>query len=510
MKKVQRIIELKKLVEKEILSREGVTGIDVGYKYRNGEKTNKLCIRIFVKKKIENMKSGDVLPKEIGGVKTDIIEEEFTVASRNFDPNTRPDYFNYDTIMGGMRVQIFSGDERSFNPGTAGMVVKDKMTNQPLMLTNWHVIAVGGVIYNNSNVHQPEMKYRIDEFGLTDTTGNVIGNVERSKLDSGNVFMDAGCIRLIPGKRPISNQIAKIGEVSGIRELTEFDNDLSVSKKGATTSLTHGFIDGVSSTIKINYAGVGSMNVAGAYRINTDENINGMFADTGDSGSVVVDDENRVVGLLFAANSRNGTALIIPIKNVFDTLDITLPTQTDLNHWNSSIGGTIVTPTNESTIPTEPEFEEGSFADFQQFIKGLGLKHFKAQELWVRGSQNSNPDSNAFSLNAFPPKSLWNNIITPIRVLDQLRSRLDAPIIIVGAYRTNAYNGAIGGANESQHTQFKAIDFWVRDGLAPTDWGMVLSQIRSEGLFRGGIGIYSDHVHLDNRGENIDFINLNV
>lgn len=144
-------------------------------------------------------------------------------------------------------------------------------------------------------------------------------------------------------------------------------------------------------------------------------------------------------------------------------------------------------------------------ADFNAFIKSLGLKNFKPYEFLIKGHRNSDADSPAFQTNTNPPRELWPNIAPTARVLDLLRGRLDAPIRTLSAYRSPAYNRAIGGARQSQHMRFSAVDFVAQGNSTPLDWAATLRGMRDEGLFLGGIGVYPTFVHIDTRGFNANF-----
>lgn len=144
-------------------------------------------------------------------------------------------------------------------------------------------------------------------------------------------------------------------------------------------------------------------------------------------------------------------------------------------------------------------------ADFATFVTGLGLRHFKPYELLAMGHQHTDPSSPAYGLNKQPPRSLWMKIVDTVRVLDELRDLVAAPIVISSAYRSPGYNSAIAGAGGSQHMNFNALDFSVRSNSSPADWAAVLKQIRASGRFGGGIGVYSTFVHLDTRGSNADW-----
>lgn len=141
--------------------------------------------------------------------------------------------------------------------------------------------------------------------------------------------------------------------------------------------------------------------------------------------------------------------------------------------------------------------------EFDAWARGLKLRYFKPAELRTLGGSHY-AEGKAKGLNALPPKELWNNMAHTARMADEARHRLKSPIVIVSGYRNKAYNGAVGGASGSLHMQFNALD------LQPAKeevWRLhqIISQIRREGLFTGGIGKYNTFVHVDTRGKNADF-----
>jgi hypothetical protein len=75
-KSLDEIIHLKNEVEAELLKLPGVTGVDVGYKYVDGKKTDVLAIRVYVQKK-RDMPEKDAIPQMIQDVPTDVIERHF-------------------------------------------------------------------------------------------------------------------------------------------------------------------------------------------------------------------------------------------------------------------------------------------------------------------------------------------------------------------------------------------------------------------------------------------------
>jgi hypothetical protein len=131
---------------------------------------------------------------------------------------------------------------------------------------------------------------------------------------------------------------------------------------------------------------------------------------------------------------------------------------------------------------------------FQRLLDRWGVKHFTAKEFFYRGASDEQ-----LNLNTDPPAALWPNMETTAKVLDEARKRLGASIRITSAYRSPAYNKRIGGVSNSTHVRFNATDL-VTD--SPAKLYLVLLDLRREGLFKGGLGLYRSFVHLDTRGHN--------
>lgn len=329
-----KIVEVKNRIQFEYLKRNDINAIDIGYKYINDQSNDTLCIRFYVNEKFKDLSDKHKIPKFIDGIPTDIIVGDFSKSSRIYDRNVRPDYSIYDPMVGGMMIQTPQDGLNStgiFNKGTAGMIVKRCDTDVLALLTNYHVVDFNGGVSNRGVVHQPSMAK--PDFGHYDEDRNKVGEIGKFTIDLFNneIFIDAAIVDVVSDNRTILNEIIGIGEVAGIRSVSLASGDLNihVAKYGSTTGLTSGFIDGFDIVTLMNYSGIGRFHTLGCLKIRPDEQYNGMFASDGDSGSVVVDDDNNVIGLLFSADEVTGCALVCPISEVFQALDITLPTASD-------------------------------------------------------------------------------------------------------------------------------------------------------------------------------------
>ena len=146
--------------------------------------------------------------------------------------------------------------------------------------------------------------------------------------------------------------------------------------------------------------------------------------------------------------------------------------------------------------------EWSDYADFDGFIRSLRLKNFSTDEFLILGGGHSTPGGSCQGKNAYPPRNLWTNIAKTAQALDHFRDRIGKPIAITNAYRGPAYNACIGGAKQSQHMKFCALDFKV-SGMKAPEVAKALRWLRDkEGFFKGGIGRYNSFTHIDTRGTN--------
>jgi len=88
MKSLDEIRRIKEEVEAELLRLPGVTGVDIGYKFVEGKKTDELAIRVYVEKK-RDVTEENAVPREIQGVPTDVTERRFILHSNKENKSNR-------------------------------------------------------------------------------------------------------------------------------------------------------------------------------------------------------------------------------------------------------------------------------------------------------------------------------------------------------------------------------------------------------------------------------------
>lgn len=73
---MQRILEVKRRHEQELLRKANVVAVGVGYCTRGGVQTKEVCIVVSVKNKalLSELKPKDVIPAKIEDVPVDVVE----------------------------------------------------------------------------------------------------------------------------------------------------------------------------------------------------------------------------------------------------------------------------------------------------------------------------------------------------------------------------------------------------------------------------------------------------
>ncbi|MDQ4214739.1 hypothetical protein [Microbacterium capsulatum] len=310
MSTIDELVAIKEKVEAQWLAQPGVTGIDVGYKVVGGVQTEQIAIRVHVRKKRADVPEDQRVPAEIEGVVTDVLERSYEpqVLGKQLDVSLQADTTHYATLEGG----ISMGPSRAVGgyifAGTLGVIVIDKTTGNRAALTNFHVACVDSGWSVGDRQVQPS---RIDTGVVpTDEFGAIARATLSSAVDGAVITIDTG--------RATTAAIADIGTVMGTKAATL---GMAVRKRGRTTGLTYGSVDGLALSVNIDYGdGIGVHTLTNQVSIAADTSRNPLFSDHGDSGSAIVDGSGYVVALLFAGA---GTGTVgNPIASVLSELNI--------------------------------------------------------------------------------------------------------------------------------------------------------------------------------------------
>lgn len=295
---IDEVLKVKKEVQLELLALAGVQGVGIGYKVVDEKKTQEPSIVFLVEEKIADIGGKLALPSSVNGVKTDVVVHQ---VKKNFqqpafednDDSAAPQYpydpRYYFPLQGGSR--IFSAGNANKAGGTLGMLLQGP--NGPALLSNAHVLGTPG-----SEVCHPDPGNE----PIADVLAGSYGDSAIAALRSNVSFR---------------NWIIEVGLVQGTYAIPDTALDFKMKKRGCYTGLTH-CDNSILDVVRLDAdgkLGVPTFLVYGKQ---------GTF-NTGDSGSVLVDDYNRVCGLLYYLISpKSDVAEAIPIEPVLSALGCSL------------------------------------------------------------------------------------------------------------------------------------------------------------------------------------------
>ncbi|MGD9682778.1 MAG: hypothetical protein AB7W16_16430 [Candidatus Obscuribacterales bacterium] len=341
--------ELVQLVRKnaqKYLNLPNVTSVGVGYKITDGKPTGELCFQFTVRQKLGDaaLESAgmEILPKEIDGVKVDVIERSYHT---HYDLVEEPNKTELESlsprdqrrtrlnrILPGISVCNAKG-----TAGTLGAIVYDIESGDPLILSNWHVL-------NGPNGRVGDTIVQPGPYDDPDYMNNKVGRLLRSHLG-----LAGDCAVSSIDSRSFSSQVLDLDVVpSRIARVNLGDK---VVKSGRTTAVTYGVVRRVGVTTKIEYGGEYGEQAIGAFEIGIDPDFQpdrGEVSEGGDSGSLWMIHENGkatdiVVGLHFAGetdpNPDAEHALACNIHSVCEKLKVSFTSKaaealSDEDLWN--------------------------------------------------------------------------------------------------------------------------------------------------------------------------------
>jgi hypothetical protein len=306
------LMRAKRAIEQDLLNRPGVAGVDIGFKEVGGQRTDRLAIRVLVKKK-RDVRPEEQVPESVEGFPTDVIERTYepqVLAVAAQDLLVQVDSRQYDSLKGGISIGPCRPIDGAFLGGTLGLSVKDKATGKGMFLSNFHVLCGDPSWAVGDTITQPA---RIDGGSCPNS---IVGSLQRGVLND-----QVDCAVAEVTARIATSEIVEIGEVTGT-DVASLDEP--VRKRGRTTGLTFGFVDGVDLTVIVPYLGIGEITLTNQIGVRPDTKQNPKFSAAGDSGSVVVNAAGEAVGLHFAGNSSDGHAAANPIAAVLAALNVTI------------------------------------------------------------------------------------------------------------------------------------------------------------------------------------------
>jgi len=319
-------------VSRELLARRNVVATGVGYKVTGGKRTQSPSIICSVTRKLPAaaLAPADLVPPTIAGATTDVVETGPIRALQAPTGRFRP-------APGGVSI-----GHRDITAGTLGCLVRKG--GEPFILSNNHVLANSNDAQIGDPILQPgphdggtvaedhiasleafvpisfllpeppsECGFAAAVIAALNAGCRLIGSRTRYRIVSIQQtanLVDAAIARPLAAT-DVADEILGIGPIQGAAQGTL---GMRVRKSGRTTGLTTGEILQVDVTVNVQYG-------AGRMAQFTDQLMAGAMSQGGDSGSAVLDDQNRLTGLLFAGSDT--TTIINRIEHVFAALGVT-------------------------------------------------------------------------------------------------------------------------------------------------------------------------------------------
>lgn len=346
MSDFEQVVEAKTVSQTALLARRNVIGVGVGYRAARRSLTTELSVVVLVRDKLPRaaLSEFDLVPQEVGGVRTDVIEvgdirplnrlRGFAFAENGHTTRRRP-------APGGVSLGHYL-----VTAGTFGCVVRDRASGERLILSNNHVLANGNAASAGDPILQPGPadggevgrdtlayleRFVPIRYGSEPATcsvaqayarfGNLLARIagasHRLQAYQANPtavnHIDAAIARPVH-QGDILDDIFEIGPVCGTAPPAL---GMGVIKSGRTTGYTSGTITVLDAAISVNYGFDRSALFNGQV-------VSSPMSQGGDSGSLALtSNERRAVGLLFAGSSK--ATIFNPIQLVLDRLRVTLP-----------------------------------------------------------------------------------------------------------------------------------------------------------------------------------------
>jgi hypothetical protein len=282
-----RLLKLLPGVVRRLRHIPGITNIGVGAKEVAGEITGEFAFRVYVSMKLPpgDVPSGWRIPERIEGIATDVLPASSTAALVD-TRKVRP-------LRGGIQLKNeYVQDDTRALAGTIGCLVKYINTLEVMALTCEHVTLAGQAAVGVA-VGQP--RYVVSCCCCTyNAIGTAFRALKNAQVDCAIVKLDADVANEVESADGL-NAVEGIGTLAGAAQAVCFE---TVRKRGRTSELTTGRV------IDVLFEGSQIL-------VEPTAAAPAPFADLGDSGSVIVNDANKVIGLLWAtdvATRRRGVA----------------------------------------------------------------------------------------------------------------------------------------------------------------------------------------------------------
>lgn len=295
--------------------RHNLTAVGAGRKYVHGRPTDTHAVRFYVERKLpmSSIPKEHVLPREIGGIPTDVIQMgRFELCAAFPAPVTG----RFRPVQPGCSCsfQAPPPDQGMLTASTIGAIVR--AGGKTFILSNNHALANANALPPGTPIFHPGL---LDEPDLTTDQIAALTNFVPISASAHNL-VDCAIAELLDGVPFNSDILPGVGRLSRAEPIAAVEG-MTVVKAGRTTSATVGTVLEINGTLAVQYQNVGIVTFDSQIFV---KDGNGPFSASGDSGALVVDQASRAgTGLLFA-KTPDGFTACNPLGAVLTALGVTL------------------------------------------------------------------------------------------------------------------------------------------------------------------------------------------
>ena len=323
--------------KRELLQKANTLAVGIGIKESGGEFTEEISYRVFVteKKNPSELAPGDLIPREVQGVRTDVIMPYHIKDRPAVCGTERETLTRHRPLRAGIAI---STDSVTY--GTLGWFGVLDMDDSRILLTNKHVLydSTSETTTTSKPTAQPQLGSVSTccccECGSDNVIADsLIGIRDLSPPTATSVdcaiarikAANAGDISMVIANDATSTVLS----VSGTAAATVGQN---VRKIGARSGFTRGTVvhigdvaaagtDPAGGTIAIRTGQVLIIpDAAETYQVNDRGTCKFAFSNNGDSGSVILNDSDQIVALLYGGDEKPNSVDITFANNIDNVL----------------------------------------------------------------------------------------------------------------------------------------------------------------------------------------------
>lgn len=272
---------------------QNVQSVDFGFKYVKRVRVSSTAIRFHLadKKTPAEVTGAAMLPAQILGFPCDVIEMTYDLEDQSRSGS-------FEILQPGISVGNLNRD----STGTLGAIVRDLATGGLCILSNWHVLYGRTDATPRDAIGQPGPA---DPQEMPPRT--IAAPLRAANLSWG---IDAALALLSPDQK-LDQQIFGLKLTpSGVGEP---ELDMKVVKCGRTSGITHGIVDGIEGSVRMDYSTRGDKpRWMDCIRVILDRSVDPKITDLsleGDSGAIWIDKASSCAVALHFAGQNNSDPL---------------------------------------------------------------------------------------------------------------------------------------------------------------------------------------------------------